>query len=325
MADAEMRAVDDDADAGDVDALARAMTAAVEKADQERGEGDDAGDDDAEGDDAGAAAEASREEEEEEEGDEFEDAMRALGDTDDENDDGDVMDVESGEVDEGEADGERARKRGRRSTEGERAAAEPSEGAGKETDEPDELPRRTKVLISGNARTKEKFVGSKGVVKKSADLGGWHWLVLASGEQVRVQRDALTVLALPEDENEDDDEEDNDDDDDDDDDKSNMKTRLRRPMRIPGNGPPSQAAAAAMKRLQERRRSARPNCQSNFDRLTIKTLQKYKTVYNLPPSEADDNKNALVHEVGKHFMSQKLDEQKVLQQFMCSVADTTQI
>ena len=114
-------------------------------------------------------------------------------------------------------------------------------------------------------------------------------------------------------------------DDEHDDEKSNMKTRLRRPMRIPGNGPPSQAAAAAMKRLQERRRSARPNCQSNFDRLTITTLQKYKKVYSLPPSEADDNKNALVHEVGKHFMSQKLDEQKVLQQFMCSVADTTQI
>ena len=320
MAEAEMRGVDDDADGDDVDALARAMTAAVEKADQERGEGDagDAGGDDAEGDAREAAAEA-------EEGDEFEDAVRALGDTEDENEDVDVMDVESGEVDEGEADGERARKRGRRSTEGERAAAEPSEGAGKESDEPDELPRRTKVLISGNARTKEKFVGSKGVVKKSADLGGWHWLVLTNGEQVRVQRDALTVLALPEDENEDDDEEDDDDDDDDDDEKSNMKTRLRRPMRIPGNGPPSQAAAAAMKRLQERRRSARPNCQSNFDRLTIKTLQKYKTVYNLPPSEADDNKNALVHEVGKHFMSQKLDEQKVLQQFMCSVADTTQI
>ena len=314
MADAEMRAVD--AEENDVDELARAMTDAAEKADQERAVGDV----DAKGDEGEAT---KTETEEGDDGDdEFEEAMRALGDTDDE-EDGDVMEVESGEVDEGE-DGERARKRGRRSTEGDRAAAEASEGAGKGSDEPDELPRRTKVLISGNARTKENFVGSKGVVKKSADLGGWHWLVLATGGQVRVQRDALTVLALPEDANEDD-EEDEDEDDEDDDEKSNMKTRLRRPMRIPGNGPPSQAAAAAMKRLQERRRSARPNCQSNFDRLTITTLQKYKKVYSLPPSEADDNKNALVHEVGKHFMSQKLDEQKVLQQFMCSVADTTQI
>ena len=314
MADAEMRAVD--AEENDVDELARAMTDAAEKADQERAVGDV----DANGDEGEAT---KTETEEGDDGDdEFEEAMRALGDTDDE-EDGDVMEVESGEVDEGE-DGERARKRGRRSTEGDRAAAEASEGAGKGSDEPDELPRRTKVLISGNARTKENFVGSKGVVKKSADLGGWHWLVLATGGQVRVQRDALTVLALPEDANEDD-EEDEDEDDEDNDEKSNMKTRLRRPMRIPGNGPPSQAAAAAMKRLQERRRSARPNCQSNFDRLTITTLQKYKKVYSLPPSEADDNKNALVHEVGKHFMSQKLDEQKVLQQFMCSVADTTQI
>ena len=110
------------------------------------------------------------------------------------------------------------------------------------------------------------------------------------------------------------------------DDKDNMATRARRPTRVPGNGPPSQAAAAAMKRLQERRRSARPNCQSNFERLTLSTLQKYKKAYEMEANpETDGDKNALVHEVGKHFMQQKLDEQKVLQAFMCAVADTTQI
>jgi hypothetical protein len=220
------------------------------------------------------------------------------------------------------------------------------------------LPRRTKVLISGNNRTKGKLVGLKGIVKKAVGLGGWHWLVLSNGQEVRLQRNALTVLEHPsgdepesdggdeedvengeeeDDEeggegddgegDEDDDEDDDDDDDDEDgDEKDAMKTRLRRPTRVPGNGPPSQAAAAAMKRLQERRRSARPNCQSNFERLTTTTLLKYKKAYGLEANEeTDQNKRALIQEVGKHFISQKVDEQKVLQQFMCSVADTTQL
>jgi hypothetical protein len=219
------------------------------------------------------------------------------------------------------------------------------------------LPRRTKVLISGNNRTKGKLVGLKGIVKKAVGLGGWHWLVLSNGQEVRLQRNALTVLEHPsgdepesdggdeedvengeeeDDEeggegddgegDEDDDEDDDDDDDEDGDEKDAMKTRLRRPTRVPGNGPPSQAAAAAMKRLQERRRSARPNCQSNFERLTTTTLLKYKKAYGLEANEeTDQNKRALIQEVGKHFISQKVDEQKVLQQFMCSVADTTQL
>lgn len=223
------------------------------------------------------------------------------------------------------------------------------------------LPRRTKVLISGNNRTKGKLVGLKGIVKKAVGLGGWHWLVLSNGQEVRLQRNALTVLEHPsgdepesdggdeedvengeeeddeeggegedgegdDGEGEGDDDEDDDDDDEDGDEKDAMKTRLRRPTRVPGNGPPSQAAAAAMKRLQERRRSARPNCQSNFERLTTTTLLKYKKAYGLEANEkTDQNKRALIQEVGKHFISQKVDEQKVLQQFMCSVADTTQL
>jgi hypothetical protein len=201
----------------------------------------------------------------------------------------------------------------------------------------------TQVVISGNNRTKGKLIGLKGVVKKAVGLGGWHWLALSNGQEVRLQRNALTVLEHPtgdeldsEDGNEDDvengeedddDDEENDDDEDEDEDEDKDKnTRSRRPTRVPGNGPPSQAAAAAMKRLQDRRRNARPNCQSNFERLTMTTLLKYKKLYELPPNpEVDGNKSALVHEIAKHFMSQKLDEQKVLQQFMCSVADTTQL
>nr|GFB51236.1 hypothetical protein [Tanacetum cinerariifolium] len=38
------------------------------------------------------------------------------------------------------------------------------------------LPRHTKVIVTGNNRTKSVLVGLQGVVKKAVGLGGWHWL-----------------------------------------------------------------------------------------------------------------------------------------------------
>lgn len=42
------------------------------------------------------------------------------------------------------------------------------------------LPRHTKVIVTGNNRTKSVLVGLQGVVKKAVGLGGWHWLVFFS-------------------------------------------------------------------------------------------------------------------------------------------------
>jgi hypothetical protein len=39
------------------------------------------------------------------------------------------------------------------------------------------IPRHTKVIVTGNNRTKSVLVGLEGVVKKAVGLGGWHWLV----------------------------------------------------------------------------------------------------------------------------------------------------
>jgi len=294
--------------------------------------------DDASGSDSRAKATRGEDEGGEARRDDDDEGGRDPGrdDDDDDEEEEDVMDAECGEEEEG-SDGDareeeqgnkaNARKRGRKP----RAANE--EGARGDADAEASLPRRTEVTITGNARTKTELIGMKGVVKKSLPSGGWHRVVLENGREVRVRRSALTASETGRGDEEgergeegDDDEDEDDEDDDDDDDKDNMATRARRPTRVPGNGPPSQAAAAAMKRLQERRRSARPNCQSNFERLTLSTLQKYKKVYEMEANpETDGDKNALVHEVGKHFMQQKLDEQKVLQAFMCAVADTTQI
>ncbi|CAI0425481.1 unnamed protein product [Linum tenue] len=59
------------------------------------------------------------------------------------------------------------------------------------------LPRHTKVVVTGNNRTKSVLVGLEGVVKKAVGLGGWHWLVLTNGIEVKLQRNALSVLEPP--------------------------------------------------------------------------------------------------------------------------------
>ncbi|CAA7390769.1 unnamed protein product [Spirodela intermedia] len=70
------------------------------------------------------------------------------------------------------------------------------------------LPRHTKVIVRGNNRTKSVLVGLQGVVKKAVGLGGWHWLVLKNGVEVKLQRNALSVLQAPTGNEADDDEED---------------------------------------------------------------------------------------------------------------------
>lgn len=98
------------------------------------------------------------------------------------------------------------------------------------------LPRHTKVLVTGNNRTKSVLVGLQGVVTKAVGLGGWHWLVkfygilvgnglhywqchvfptlksfsecfsqpcsvcvqmLTNGDEVKLQRNALSVIERP--------------------------------------------------------------------------------------------------------------------------------
>merc|ERR1712159_756661 len=61
----------------------------------------------------------------------------------------------------------------------------------------DELAKHTKVKITGNNRTKQKLIGLNATVKKSVGLGGWHWLVLENGKEVRLQKNALEVVSLP--------------------------------------------------------------------------------------------------------------------------------
>jgi hypothetical protein len=60
------------------------------------------------------------------------------------------------------------------------------------------LPKNTVVCITGNARTNPALVGQQGITRRAMGLGGWHWLELPDGSEVKLQRNALTVIQLPE-------------------------------------------------------------------------------------------------------------------------------
>jgi hypothetical protein len=53
------------------------------------------------------------------------------------------------------------------------------------------------VRVVGNNRTKASLIGQEAKVRRSSGLGGWHWLVLPSGEEIKLQRNALVVLEYP--------------------------------------------------------------------------------------------------------------------------------
>ncbi|MFS7999019.1 putative histone deacetylase complex subunit SAP30/SAP30 [Helianthus anomalus] len=73
-------------------------------------------------------------------------------------------------------------------------------GGGEDSSDQEELtvlPRHTKVVVTGNNCTKSVLVGLHGVVKKVVGLGGWHWLALTNGIEVKLQRNALSVIEAP--------------------------------------------------------------------------------------------------------------------------------
>ncbi|KAK6137377.1 hypothetical protein DH2020_028890 [Rehmannia glutinosa] len=169
------------------------------------------------------------------------------------------------------------------------------------------LPRHTKVIVTGNNRTKSVLVGLQGVVKKAVGLGGWHWLVLKNGVEVKLQRNALSVLEPPTG-NEDDDDYDFDDSSSGSDigDKhlrrfsygfhlskiSKPRVRCKRPWS------PSAASAKSMNRSISR--EVQSKC--------------YAT--QLANASPNPTKDQLINTVQQHFSSQKVDEVEVILEFI---------
>lgn len=187
------------------------------------------------------------------------------------------------------------------------------------------LPRHTKVIVTGNNRTKSVLVGLQGVVKKAVGLGGWHWLVLKNGIEVKLQRNALSVLEPPTG---------NEEDDDYDFDYSSSGSDIGEKenhhfstgfhfgklskSRVRYSRPLSPAASVkSMNRSICREVQSKchaPQLRVNLAKLGTGSLWRYQRRFNL--ASTNPTKEQLVKAVQRHFSSQQVDEIQVIAEFV---------
>uniref|UniRef100_A0A1D1XG71 Histone deacetylase complex subunit SAP30L n=1 Tax=Anthurium amnicola TaxID=1678845 RepID=A0A1D1XG71_9ARAE len=193
------------------------------------------------------------------------------------------------------------------------------------SDELSVLPRHTKVVVTGNNRTKSVLVGLQGVVKKAVGLGGWHWLVLKNGVEVKLQRNALSVLEAPTGNEEDD--EDNDCDNscssssnmgEKDNDYSGVEYQKPTKPRVRHTRPWASSARSihrsSFKEIQSHAYKAQTHV--NLAKLGTASLWRYWRHYNLEIINPHQSKEQLLHVVRRHFRSQQLDEMQVILGFI---------
>ncbi|MCO5557458.1 hypothetical protein L7F22_011023 [Adiantum nelumboides] len=180
-------------------------------------------------------------------------------------------------------------------------AAAAATKSGDEDDELAVLPRHTKVIVTGNNRTKSVLVGLQGVVKKAVGLGGWHWLVLTNGLEVKLQRNALSVLEPPTGLEEDDDS----------DDQMSSKPNLE------DFGKPFRLRARVQRHGGISRAGNRNSTKKvDFSKFEMASLLRYWRHFELVELGPNPSKEQLVNAVERHFMSQQLDEAQVITSFV---------
>ncbi|KAJ0966629.1 hypothetical protein J5N97_023546 [Dioscorea zingiberensis] len=182
------------------------------------------------------------------------------------------------------------------------------------------LPRHTKVIVTGNNRTKSVLVGLQGVVKKAVGFGGWHWLVLKNGVEVKLQRNALSVLEAPTG---------NEDHQDLHCDNSLCSSTITVDKHV------NYSIKEFRRSTKPRARNARPwtsnqssyrdiqlnvfNPRSsvNLSKLGTRALWRYWKHFNLVSINPKPySKEQLIHGVENHFLSQQLDEKEVIVSFI---------
>ncbi|XP_024996871.1 uncharacterized protein LOC112529728 [Cynara cardunculus var. scolymus] len=188
------------------------------------------------------------------------------------------------------------------------------------------LPRHTKVIVTGNNRTKSVLVGLQGVVKKAVGLGGWHWLVLKNGVEVKLQRNALSVLEPPTGHEEDGDYEfDNSSCGSDVGEKDNFfaatmefnkpskpRVRYAKPW-----GPSPSTKPINRTSCREAQSNIHPYYPKvNFAKLGTNTLWRYYSTFNLGNIQPNPTKEQLVDAIQKHFASQRVSELEVIMEFI---------
>nr|XP_043608748.1 uncharacterized protein LOC122580541 [Erigeron canadensis] len=179
-------------------------------------------------------------------------------------------------------------------------------------DEMTVLPPDTKVVVTGNNRTKSLLVGLQGVVKKAVGSGGWHWLVLTNGIEVKLQRNALSVIEAPTG---------NEDDEvgnlqlnvsdlaSDDEPKSH---RSRHRAHKPAVHKTMSRSLSCDSQLKNSVKTAHASMKVDFGKLEMAALRRYWRHFNLMDASPNPSKEQLVDVVQRHFMSQKLDELQVI-------------
>lgn len=188
------------------------------------------------------------------------------------------------------------------------------------------LPRHTKVIVTGNNRTKSVLLGLQGVVKKAVGLGGWHWLVLKNGVEVKLQRNALSVLEPPTG--------DEDDDDYDFDDSSSgsdivekeshhfatgVEYRKLSKPRVRYSRPTWALSGPAKTMSRGNCREVEPNYlqpRLNLAKLGTGSLWRYWRNFNLAHINPNPTKEQLLSAVQQHFSSQRVDEVQVVVEFI---------
>ncbi|RWR72328.1 Histone deacetylase complex subunit SAP30/SAP30-like protein [Cinnamomum micranthum f. kanehirae] len=183
------------------------------------------------------------------------------------------------------------------------------------------LPRHTKVVVTGNNRTKSVLVGLQGVVKKAVGLGGWHWLVLTNGIEVKLQRNALSVIEAPTGQEDDDDIE-----------YENMQwngsdmasddtQKFHRPRHRSHKTTGSAHKATSRSYSFDSQSkgsdlSARGVTNVDLSKLGTPALWRYRRYFNLVDAIPNPTKEELIDVVQRHFMSLQLDELQVLVGFV---------
>lgn len=187
------------------------------------------------------------------------------------------------------------------------------------------LPRHTKVIVTGNNRTKSVLVGLQGVVKKAVGLGGWHWLVLKNGVEVKLQRNALSVLEHPTGNEEDDDH--------DFDSSSGSETvdkdrdfsrsfdfhkfgkpRVRHMRPWITSAPAKSVNRGCYRDVQSIIQT--PELRVNLSKLGTSSLWRYCRHYELVNTSSNLGREQMLKAVGRHFASQQVNEREVIMDFI---------
>lgn len=183
------------------------------------------------------------------------------------------------------------------------------------------LPRHTKVVVTGNNRTKSVLVGLRGVVKKAVGLGGWHWLVLTNGIEVKLQRNALSVIEAPTGNEEDDDLEfenvpwgssgfasD--------DTQRSHRSRHRMHKSCVSSHKTMNRSLSCDSQSKGSITKLPGSTKVDLGKLEIAALWRYWRHFNLVDAIPNPSREQLIDVVQRHFMSQQLDELQVIAGFV---------